>query len=444
MNLFWKKVFGGLTPTDKLEKEEEDLLLAYKRYCDIQTSEQLAEYTKLFHLIKAADFKEKKKTLQNRKFKDTEEYRDFRKYQKLHSSSKLKLYYEELDSPQLKEFLEFKETPDYKKLGDPKIVKEDEVLKKFKVYEKSKAYKNYIRFHNSFVVTEYEKLKEHVSTDEFLKSKNFWEDKNRWKKTEEYKIEQRYYELQKTSDIAFYESTDPKQFEVIDQWALTFEDNFDGTALGSKWSNGYYHRAQSMRRNYSFSNEKQAYSEGKNIFIDSSLLKINTIADKKEGLAWDAKKGFIKKEFDFSSDIINTGESFQQQGGLIKAKIAVKGSKDISHAFWLGTDGKLPHINIFHFNGKKIAVSSYLKGINNIASFKETITGLNPSKFYIYSLEWTRNELIWRINNIEVCRTKQAIPTEKMFPVFNSFIAESQKGGSGSLEVDWIKIYSVK
>jgi len=52
MNLFWKKTFGGLTPTEKLEKEEVELLLAYKRYCDIETSEQLKEYTQLFHVVK--------------------------------------------------------------------------------------------------------------------------------------------------------------------------------------------------------------------------------------------------------------------------------------------------------------------------------------------------------------------------------------------------------
>jgi beta-glucanase (GH16 family) len=444
MNLFWKKVFGGLTSTEKLEKEEEALLLAYKRYCDIETSEQLAEYTRLFHLVKAADFKEKKKTLQNRKFKDTEEYRDFRKYEKLHNSANIKLYYQVLDSSQLKEFLAFKETKDYEKLGNPKLVKADATLQKFKAYEKGKPYKNYIRFHKSFVISEYEKLKELVAKPEFIQSKAYWEDNNRWLKTEEYKIEQRYYELQKTPDIAFYEATDPKKFKVLDEWTLTFQDDFTGSSLDAKWKNGYYHRAEALKKIYSFANEKQANTDGKNITVASSHLAIKTLPEKKEALAWDVKNGFVKKSFDFTSGIVNTGEAFQQKNGLIKAKLRTKGSADVSHAFWLGTDGKLPHINVFYFDGKTISVNNYAKDGTSVSISKETVKGISPADFYIYSLEWTPTELVWKINNVEIYRVNKSIPQQSMFPVFNSFISEKQKGGSGTLEVDWIKVYTKK
>jgi len=442
MNLFWKKAFGGLTPTDKLEKEEADLLLAYKRYCDIETSEQLQEYTQLFHIVKAADFKEKKKTLQNRKFKDTEEYRDFTKFEKLHHSANLKLYYHVVDSPELKDFLAFKVTADYEKLGKPKLVKKDEVLKKFKAYEKSKPYKTYIRFHNSFVVTEYEKLKKLVGTDEFKNSKTWWEDNNRWLKTEEHKIEQRYYELQKTPDVAFYESTDPKKFDKINEWTLTFEDTFHENTLNpSKWKNGYYHRAAAIKKIYSFANEKQANTDGKNIVLGGGLLKIATHNEKKEALTWEPKNGFKNKNFDFTSGIINAGEAFQQQYGLIKVKLRTAGSKDISHACWLGSDGKLPHTNVFLFNGKNIIVNNYTLEGNSVSISKEVIKGIDPNDFYIYSLEWTLKELIWKVNNVEVFRTSKSVPQQAMFPVLSSFISENQKGGSGNLDVDWIRVF---
>lgn len=444
MNLFWKKLFGGLPSTEKLEKEEEALLLAYKRYCDVEASEQLKEYTRLFHLVKAADFKEKKKTLQNRKFKDTEEYRDFRKYEKLHNSANIKLYYQVLNSPQLKEFLAFKQTSEYEKLGNPKLVKADATLQSNKAYEKSKPYKNYIRFHGSFVISEYEKLKELVAKPDFIKSKEFWEDNNRWQKTEEYKIEQRYYELQKTPDISFYEATDPKKFKVLDEWAITFYDDFAGGTLDAKWKNGYYHRAEALKKLYSFSTEKQANTDGKNVVLSGSFLAINTLPEKKESLAWDAKKGFTKKQFDYTSGIINTGEAFQQKNGLIKAKLRVKGSSEVSHAFWLGSDGKLPQINVFYYDGSTITVDNYAKDGNGVAVSKETIKGISPADFYIYSLEWTPTELIWKINNVEVYRATKAIPQQSLFPVFNSFISEKQKGGSGTLEVDWIKVYTKK
>ena len=43
MNLFWKKLFGGLENTEKMEKAEEALLLAYKKYTEVLASEALAE-----------------------------------------------------------------------------------------------------------------------------------------------------------------------------------------------------------------------------------------------------------------------------------------------------------------------------------------------------------------------------------------------------------------
>ena len=67
MNLFWKKIFGGISSTAKLEKEEIELVKAMQRYAEVEKSVELAEYKKLYHVVKSAEFQEKKKTLQNRK-----------------------------------------------------------------------------------------------------------------------------------------------------------------------------------------------------------------------------------------------------------------------------------------------------------------------------------------------------------------------------------------
>lgn len=442
MNLFWKKAFGGLIATEKLEKDEAALLLEYKRYCDIETSEQLKEYTQLFHIVKSVDFKEKKKTLQNRKFKDTEEYRDFTKYQKLHNNSSLELYYKVVDSAELRDFLAFKKSVDYQKLSKRKLVRKDPVLKKFKVYEKSKAYKNYIKYHNSFIVGDYEKLKALVATEEFQKNKAWWEDSNRWLKTEEYKQEQRHLELSKADDIIFYEATDPKKFDKLGEWTMTFEDTFQGDKLDSKkWQNGQYHRAKSLKKVYSLINEKQANTDGNNIVVNNNTMRVVTMSEKKDGAAWEPKRGFISKEFDFTSGTINTGEAFQQQNGMVKVKLRITGSSEISHACWLGSDGKLPHVNVFLYNGKSIIVNNYAQEGNSVAVVKQVINGIKPTDFYIYSLEWAQNELIWRVNNVEVFRTSKSVPQESMYAAFSSFISEKQKGGQGSMEVDWIRFF---
>jgi len=99
----------------------------------------------------------------------------------------------------------------------------------------------------------------------------------------------------------------------------------------------------------------------------------------------------------------------------------------------------LPHINIFHFNGKAITMGIANKNLVDGIQIK----GLNPSQFYIYTLIWTKKELVWMINNLEVHRTVGNIPTEEMYLAFNSFISQKQSGDTGILEVDWVRTYTI-
>ena len=42
MNLFWKNLFGDITPTAKLEKNEVELVQAMERYSEVEKSVELA------------------------------------------------------------------------------------------------------------------------------------------------------------------------------------------------------------------------------------------------------------------------------------------------------------------------------------------------------------------------------------------------------------------
>ncbi len=436
MNLFWKSLLGKITPTEVLEKREQKLVIAMKRYEEVSKSVELEEYKKLFHEVKAAAFIENKKTLQNRKYKDTEEYRALKRYNKLHHSPKIKVYYEVLHSPELKSFLAFEKGPDYEKLGDKKAVAASEILQKQKAFEKSSDYKIYCRFHESFVVKEYEELKKKIESDEFKTNNAFWSNAQRWQTTAEYKKEQRFYELDKNSDIQFYINEKPERFKDFLNKKIAFEDTFNWNSLSkSSWNFGFHYKSPNAIGNHSFSNEKQANNGGKNIQVRDGIL---TIATKKETVtarAWDKEKGFVMQEFEYTSDVLQTGLEFRQQGGVFMAKIRCTGN--VNHAFWLGADGKLPHINIFHFDRKKINIGNAYKNI-----FDGTkISGINPAKFYIYTLKWSKKELVWMINNVEVHRTTANIPKEEMFLAFNSFIPQKSHGSEGIMEIDWVRVY---
>lgn len=439
MNLFWKKLFGGILSTAKYEKSEKALVRDMKRYDEISKSAELAEYKQLFHTIKSADFKEKKKTLQNRKYKDTQEYRITRKFQKLERDNGLKMYYNLLRSEELKQYLHFKTTPEYEELGDKKKVKASVQLQKLKTFERSKEYKNYTRFHDSYIIKEHEDLKDKTASAEFKKENEFWANAHRWKTVPEYAQEQRYYELAKNPDILFFENTKPKTFTQHRKLKKTFADNFDWNTLDkSHWSFGFQAGKNGIKQDYSFDNEQQANNGGKNVKVHNGVLNIETKHEKVTAPAWNFQKGFIEKEFNYTSDIIQTSTSFKQKYGLFRAKIRCTGK--VHHAFWLSGDGKLPHINIFHYSGKDITMGN--AHINVMDEAK--VSRASHSQYYIYSLIWTPKELIWFINDLEVYRTTSNVPQEPMYLGFNSFIPQKQKPSAGNLYVDWVRVFALE
>lgn len=436
MNLFWKNLFGGITPTAKLEKEEAALIKAMHRFREIEKSVELSEYKTLFHEVKSSAFLENKKTLQNRKYKDTEEYRSANKLKKLDASPAINLYFQVLKSIELEQYLAFKTSPEFEDLGDKKKVKNSEKLRKLKHFEHSKAYKTYTRFHNSYIIKEFEQLKIQTSTPEFKSRNEFWSNPHRWQLTPEYTKEQRFYELAKNPDIVFFLNEKPERFKKYSQLRLTFKDEFEWNTLDkSRWNFGFHYRSANLVGNHSFANEKQANNVGQNVSVVNGILKIITKHEKIKAPAWHPTKGFVEKEFNFTSDVLQAADEFRQKGGVFRAKIRCSGN--VNHAFWLGADNKLPHVNIFHFDGKCIKIGNANQNV--VDGIK--ITGINVSHFFIYTLRWTEKELVWLINDFEIYRTASNIPSEEMYMVFNSFIPQKQKGSVGVFEVDWVRAY---
>jgi len=438
MNLFWKNFLGGITPTAKLERREANLVKAMHHYTEVEKSVELAEYKKLSAMMKSAKFQENKKILKNRRYKDTEEYRISRKYNKLHKSHDIVLYYQVLGSDKLDQYIIFKTTPEYELLGDKEKVKASETLKKYKQFEHSKPYKNYMRFHNSYIIQEYEQLKIKIASVEFKKADEFWANEDRWHSTPEFAQQQRFYELKKNPDIVFYENEKPERFEKYRTLKVSFYDEFEWHALDkSHWNFGFHYKNDKLIGDHSFSNEKQANHSGQNVSVVDGVLRLATKHEKVTARAWDTSKGFIEKEFNFTSDVLQTADTFRQKHGVFRAKLRCTG--DIQHAFWLGSDDKLPHINIFHFNGKSISLGNTNKDLVDGINIK----GLNAGQFYIYTLIWSQKELIWMINDLEVYRTASNVPSESMYLAFNSFISQKQKGSAGNLEVDWVRAYTI-
>lgn len=446
MNLFWKRLFGSLKSTPKFETQCKELSEAYKRYLNVQQSMELEEYLSLEKSVNSSDFKENKKILTTRKYKDTQEYNDIQKYEKLSKNNDIVLYYRMKDSRDLLDFLDFKKSPRYSMLKNEEEVKKSPELTKFKNFEASKDYQTFCSMSNSSLVKEYEDLKEKVMSVEFKKANEFWSDEKRWDKTKEAEMERRFNELSKNADIQFYLKTDVSKFNEISKYQEVFVDHFKWNTLNaSEWDYGFHFKQKELKQNYSFVNELQANTEGENVIVEDGCMRIITKEQQKEALAWSAKDGFVKHTFNYTSGVINASEAASIKYGVVRAKIRFTGEKGISHAFWLSNEEKrLPHINICTCNKNRFELGLFWKGKNAETKYSgTTIKGINPEDFYIYTVVWSEKEIVWYINNLEVFRTKEGVPSEVMFPVLNSFISEGNKGGNGSMDVDYIDVYTL-
>ncbi len=437
MNLFFKRLFGQMLSTEKFEKRIDDAAASLLRYHQVGNSQELKEFLLLREEVKSKDFLRKKQLYQKTKYKQTKEYAMLAELKKLNNHAALQLFLEVKDSNNLKDFLLFRHSPEYIKLSDRRLVKDSPDLKRMKDFEKSKAYKAYLAIKDTDLPKKYAELQRDTADEAFQQANLFWSNPNRWQTTEEYKNETRYTALLESPDIQFYLKQDRKKIQYYEQFTETFCDNFDWKRLSdSAWSAGFAYASKALKRHHSFINEQQANHEGKNTGTINGILTLVTKEETATSPAWDEHKGFINKTFAYTSDVITTAEQFRQKEGLFMAKVRCEG--DINHVAWMGSDKKLPLVKLFHFTGKQLLVGHFTeKGFKG-----ERIRGINVSDHYIYSIVWTRKELIWYVNNIEVHRSTSDVPREALYLAFSSYIAENQRPEEGKIESDWVRVYT--
>lgn len=439
MNLFLSRLTGRLYSTDKMERQMIAMEERIARYRRIEQSAEMKEYLELKKVVESKEFQQKKFNWIRTKFKSTSTYETISRYKKLLHDKELQLYLELEDSQRLKDYLEFRQGPNYVKLQNKKEVRNTLELKQWSEFEKSKDFKAYIRFRNSKTPERFKELVAEVSTPEFKEQYSFWSNSNRWKTTDEYQQEARFKQLAAMEDIRYYFREDRKRIETMERWDTTFQDEFEWFRMAeSAWKPGFAYDNPNLKTNHSFVNEQQANNGGRNVGTMDNKLCLFTKQEKVTAPAWDTKKGFITKDFDYTSDIIQTAATFRQKEGIFMAKLRIEG--DIHHAVWLGSGKRLPMLSLFHYNGKHITVGNYKER----GGFDGTvIRGISAKKYYIYSLRWNERELIWYVNNVEVYRTSYNMPKEPLYFAISSFIDEQQKAQEGTLNVAWVRALKV-
>ena len=438
-----------------------------KRFKEMDGSSKILDFEALEKFIESPGFREKQK-MKPFTFKDTDEYRKFDEYKALKKDPEIKsfiksrlkkeeikktksiLRFEELDAfIKSTEFLAkknmrpitFKDSEEYKKLLEYKRLKSTLEIKEFYKFKASKEYSNFLNTDGSARLARYHELKNYVATAEFKEKKAYLLDKKRFEKTQMFKDEQEYKKLKKNEDIKWYfKVRDSDKFDILKSRELTFSDEFDGEKLDTKkWLTNYYWGEKLLKDRYSVESDLQAFTEKENFEIRNSILRINTKSQKINGKVWSASKGFTTKEFNYTSGLINSGNSFRQKYGIFSAKIKL-GNPNAKSAFWMLADKITPHLDICHTGRGKVWFDYFSsKG----ASSKTSLGSRYSNDYFIYSLEWTSDKLVWKINGTEVFSQTSDVPQEPMYVLLAGGL-DKPINGMTSMEIDWVRVYKTK
>ena len=455
-------------------QKAKDIILYFKtvsgselrRFREMDGSDKIMEYEILEKFIRSSEFREKQK-MKPVTFKDTEEYKKLLEYNSLKSDPEIKgflrtgmkegenksktvLRYEELDAlikssvfiaiKNMKP-VTFKDTEEYKKLQEYNRLKGSAEIKEYYKFKSSKEYANFLNTDGSSRLKRYEELKELVATPEFKEKKEYLLDRKRFEKTEMFKEAQEYDKLKKNEDIIWYfKIKDSNKFDILKSRELTFSDEFDSDKPDTaKWLTNYYWGEKLLHDRYSVESDLQAYTEKENFELRNSVLKITTKPQKVTGKVWSADKGFSTKEFSYTSGIVCTGNSFRQKYGTFTAKIKL-GDPNAKSAFWMLADKITPHIDVCRTSKGKVWVDYFsAKGANAKTSIRSKYAG----DFYIFTLEWTPDRLVWKINNTLVYTQTSDVPQEPMYLLLSGGL-DKPLNAMTSMEIDWIRVYQPK
>ena len=433
MNLFTARLTGKMLSTETFEKTIYEMQARVKRWREIEKSPELAEYLELKKIVESAAFQERKNELVNRKYKDTDEGKKMLAYEHLSGLLSMKGYKYALENETFQAFLLFRETEEFQKIKSLKERLKSSELRMYNMIYRSAFYKNYLKVLNSPELRQLTELEKEINTPEFQTRHALWADAKRWQHSEEYKTEQRYLALANSEDIKFYYA----QREEKINWAELFRPSFDDDMSSSKnWQAGFGYANPAMRDGHSRTSELQAYNGGKNTFFVEGRMDLETREESKKAVAWDEKKGFIEHVFNYTSDVMNTKAAFAQESGMFMAKVRCQGA---GHHFFGLTTGKQnsPMVALYHYNGKVHQMGL----VNGDKTQMVDLTGMLRSMYYVYTFRWTKNELIWYVNNMELLRLPNRLPKEAMFFLAQSWLPGNEKGGEGKLKIQWARVY---
>ncbi len=402
--------------SDYLALHESERLL---KHMALTNSQMLQQYVTLQHMPEKdasalESLEQLKKNSDIKAYFDIENSIELRHYREVAGSHKPKRYQELLDLTDSSEFKKrvawlqdknkLRHSAARKKFKQYKTLQADPDIKFYLKFEKSKLYINYLDTKDSFNLKRYLELKSIISSSDFLKEKSDLLDKNKWEASDAYARLKRYEQLKKSPEVALVLKADAtNMFYDFLKWNERFYDNFDLPKLdSSKWTSNQKWAQQMTGIHFSQPGDLHAYSGGANTLIENHKLLVQVKGGRFHSYSWNPNAGLVPTEFKYSSDTLSTYEGFRQEGGLFEAKIFFQPVKEIAQVCYLAGELPTPRIHLLEM-GPRNRMGVVLDSASGDTLFEGIDLGhLKRNRWYIFALNWEKDQLHFLINGVEV------------------------------------------
>lgn len=440
----------------------------YEVYSKVGKSPDLKRYQELNAYVNSPVFKERRKKIEQLSYKNSEYYKAEKRYKILLKSVKLKAYYLIRESQELQGYLKVKESPlfqQYAKLRvivhsagfDKKLrpeeyraykdIVKDRRIKALIRFEKNRKFRFYVEMNGSNIPREFEQLSAYIKSDDFNKNREYLLNKKRYLTTDDYKLLCEYEVLRKRSDMVKYFSLcSDVNFQNMCKWELVFYDDFNTGKLDAKrWITRYYAGERFLDDTYGVGNDVQLFTP-ENVGFDKNAVCLKFKKESLIGKYWDRSLGIREKEYAYTSGMLSSATAFRQCYGKFEAKIRLSRSA-VKQCFWMRGDTDVPHIQILEndLNGLKMGNICISRGgiVNGVSPVKDMKLSAD---YYIFTLEWTRDKMVWSINDTVVKEVHDNIPQVPMY-IGLSLSANDKPADKyvpAAMEVDWVRFYKLK
>lgn len=302
---------------------------------------------------------------------------------------------------------------------------------------------------NAPAFRKYQQLQDQINSNEFKERVDYLKNSKKYQLTEAFRNEKELKSIAASHECKWYLKQQKKgNLAELAKEQVLFFDDFDAQKLNTKlWTPRFFWGDALLQQPHSFLGDPHGYTDGKNISLQNGCLVIETRQENFQSLAWNAKLGFLPKNFHYTAGVLTTGTSFRMQHGIFEAKIRITAPVGVYHAIYMVGEKSTPQVDLFRTDPEQNRVISAVFTPNERAEpTTESIGPLPfPNEFFILKIEWTAQGMTWYINNLPYMEQRVNLPNEPLYLVMLSGVkGEPQLQQPARMEIDWVRCSALK